>query len=237
VSAELDPTALAAAIDQTNLGRETGFGDGEAWIEANSRMGFASLCVSPFLVPQAAQVLAGTSTVVCSVAAFPNGYAMTETKAEEAARLVALGCREVDMVVNVGALKEGSDDFVRADIRAVVDAVERAGADAIVKVILETGLLTEDEVVRGCELSVAAGAAFVKTSTGFGPRGASIRDVELMRQTVGDRARVKAAGGVRDLEAALAMIAAGADRLGTSAGADILKAAASAAASAARPEL
>lgn len=223
----MDAATLAGTIDQTLLKPTVGFSAGAEWIEANRDFGFASLCVSPFLVPVAAQLLAGTSTEVCSVVGFPLGYAATESKAEEAAHLVGLGASEIDMVLNFAALLEGEDEFVRDDIAAVVASVRRAsGGLAIVKVILETGHLDEAAIVRGCELSVEAGADFVKTSTGFGPRGASARDCEVMRATVGPEIGVKAAGGIRDLGAALAMIEAGASRIGTSAGAEIVAAAA-----------
>lgn len=222
----VDAATLARAIDQTLLKPTTGMAEAAAWMEANRTLGFASLCVSPFLVPLAAQRLAGTETVACSVAGFPLGYALTETKVEEAAHLVELGCAEVDMVMNFAALLEGEDAYVRDDVRAVVDVVEeRSEGTALVKVILETGHLSEDDIARGCALCVEAGAAFVKTSTGFGPRGATVRDVEIMRATVGADVGVKAAGGIRDLETALAMIDAGANRIGTSAGSDILAAA------------
>jgi deoxyribose-phosphate aldolase len=215
--------ALAGTMDQTLLKPTVGYRAGAEWIEANRDRGFASLCVSPFLVPIAAQRLAGSETDVCSVAGFPLGYANTESKAEEASHLVELGCIEVDMVLNIAALLEGEDEFVLDDIAAVVDAVRNAsGGLAIVKVILETGYLGDDDIVRGCTLAVDAGADFVKTSTGFGPRGASVGDVELMRATVGPDIGVKAAGGIRDLDTALAMLEAGATRLGTSAGAGIL---------------
>lgn len=217
---------LAAAIDQTLLDPEVGFAAASEWIENNRDLGFATLCVSPFLVPLAAQKLAGSSTKVCSVAGFPLGYSLTESKAEEAAHLVGLGAHEIDVVANVAALIEGEDLFVLEDLRAVCDAVRDASlGEAVVKVILETGRLAEDRVTRGCVLAVEAGAAFVKTSTGFGPRGASVRDVELMHAAVPETVGVKAAGGVRDLETALALMAAGATRIGTSAGAAILEAA------------
>jgi deoxyribose-phosphate aldolase len=176
-------------------------------------------------VPLASQLLGGTATKVCSVCGFPLGYQNTESKAEEAAHLVELGCAEVDMVLNFAALLEGDDAMVRDDIRAVVTTVaERSGGSAIVKVILETGYLDELQIVRGCRVAVEAGAHFVKTSTGFGPRGASVEDVKLMRATVGPDFGVKAAGGIRDLESALAMLSAGASRIGTSAGIEIIEA-------------
>lgn len=222
----IDIAELAASIDQTLLKPTVGHQEAAAWMESNREFGFATLCVSPFLVPLAAQRLAGTGTLVCSVAGFPLGYALTESKAEEARHLVGLGCAEVDMVLNFAALIEGDDTFVRDDVRAVVDSVSDASEGAaLVKVILETGYLDEPQIERACSLCVEAGAAFVKTSTGFGPRGASVRDVEVMRAVVGDEVGVKAAGGIRDLDAALELIEAGADRIGTSAGAEILAAA------------
>ncbi len=221
----MDAATLAAHIDQTLLRPTAGFAEGSAWIDASRDSGFAALCVSPFLVPIAAQRLAGTETKVCSVSGFPLGYQNTETKAEESRQLVELGCSEIDMVLNIAALLEGEDTFVEDDIRAVVSSVAHASAgEAIVKVILETGHLSEDEVDRASRIAVAAGAHFVKTSSGFGPRGASMRDVEIMRAAVGPDIGVKAAGGIRDLETALEMIEAGADRLGSSSGLEILEA-------------
>lgn len=222
----MNAAQLSRYIDQTLLKPTVGITEGTRWIAENAHHGFAALCVSPFLVPAAARELAGTDTLVCSVAGFPLGYMDTPSKAVEAANLVDAGCVEVDMVLNFAALIEGDDSYVAGDIAAVVDAVERAGSGAAhVKVIFETGYLDEEQIVRACRLSVESGADFVKTSTGFGPRGASVRDVEIMRAAVGPDLGVKAAGGIRDLEAALAMIDAGANRLGTSAGSEILAAA------------
>jgi deoxyribose-phosphate aldolase len=219
-----DISALASRIDQTLLGPTTGFAAGAEWIERNRDRGFATLCVSPFLVPVAAQLLAGSATRVCSVVAFPLGYACTEAKADEAAHLVKLGCQEVDMVINIAALLEGENAFVHRDIEAVVAIVAETSSGAgVVKVILETGHLQAADIERGCRLAVEAGAHFVKTSTGFGPRGASADDVRLMRDAVGPDIGVKAAGGVRDLGCALAMLQAGASRIGTSAGESILR--------------
>jgi deoxyribose-phosphate aldolase len=219
----MDAGTLARSIDQTLLKPSVGFAEGGRWMEACRDSGFAALCVAPFLVPLATQHLAGTGTRVCSVVGFPLGYALTESKAEEAVHLVELGCVEIDMVLNVAALLEGEGAYVRDDIVAVVEAVRtRSEGDALVKVILETGLLEDGHIERGCTLAVEAGADFVKTSTGFGPRGASVHDVEIMRATVGPDVGVKAAGGIRDLDAALAMLQAGADRIGTSAGLEIL---------------
>ena len=218
-------SVLAAAIDQTLLKPTSGFKEAAAWMDAARDAGFASLCVSPFLVPLAAQKLAGTDTLVCSVAGFPLGYCNTESKAAEARLLVELGCEEVDMVFNIAAFLEGETTFVEDDIRAVVDGVGY-GSDrrAIVKVIIETGYLSEGEIDSASRIAVAAGAHFVKTSTGFGPRGASVRDVQIMRAAVGPDIGVKAAGGIRDLDTALEMLDAGASRLGSSSGLEILEA-------------
>jgi deoxyribose-phosphate aldolase len=222
----MDRIHLAKAIDQTLLKPTVGYQGGAAWIEASAGAGFAALCVSPFLVPLAAQHLAGTGTLVCSVCGFPLGYNNTESKAEEALHLVQLGCHEVDMVLNIAALLEGDDAFVQDDINAVVRTVVEASEGAsIVKVILETGYLDEAQVARACEVAVAAGAHYVKTSTGFGPRGASVEDVRIMRAAVGPDIGVKAAGGIRDLDTMRAMLEAGASRVGTSSGLEILEAA------------
>ncbi|MDP2233746.1 MAG: deoxyribose-phosphate aldolase [Actinomycetota bacterium] len=221
----MDAATLAAALDQTLLKPSIGFAAAAKWIDGSADHGFATLCISPFLVPVAAQRLAGTRTGVCTVCGFPLGYALTESKAEEARHLVELGAVEVDVVVNIAALLEGEDRYVRDDLAAVAESVQKASnGNALLKVILETGYLEPDDIVRGCKLAVEAGAAFVKTSTGFGPRGASIADVTLMRETVGPDIGVKAAGGIRDLETALAMIEAGANRIGTSSGLEILDA-------------
>jgi deoxyribose-phosphate aldolase len=221
----MDRAMLAAAIDQTLLKPTVGYQAAAEWIEGCAGRGFVTLCVSPFLVPVAAQRLAGTGTLVCSVSGFPLGYSNTESKAEESAHLVQLGCHEVDMVLNFAALLEGDDAFVRDDIAAVVRTVAVASdGAAIVKVILETGYLEPPQIERACVLAVEAGAHFVKTSTGFGPRGASIEDLRLMRATVGPDIGVKAAGGIRDLDTALQMLEAGASRIGTSSGIEILEA-------------
>ncbi|MFU8891886.1 MAG: deoxyribose-phosphate aldolase [Anaerosomatales bacterium] len=221
----MNTSVLAAAIDQTLLKPTSGFGEAAAWMDAVRDAGFASLCVSPFLVPLAAQKLAGTETRVCSVVGFPLGYSNTETKSAEARLLVDLGCAEVDMVFNIAAFLEGETTFVEDDIRAVVDGVRHASdGRAIVKVIIETGYLTEGEVDSASRIAVAAGAHYVKTSTGFGPRGASVADVRIMRAAVGPDIGVKAAGGIRDLDTALEMLDAGATRLGSSSGLEILEA-------------
>lgn len=222
MSSAMTVADLAAMIDQTLLSPKVGFAEAATWCARNAGRGFATLCVTPTMVPLAVERLAGTSTSTCTVVGFPLGYAASGTKAEEASRLVAAGCSEIDMVLHIGALLEGDDSYVRDDIAAVVKATKAASDAALVKVILETGYLSDEHISSGCRLAEAGGAAFVKTSTGFGPRGASVHDVEIMRAAVGDRLGVKAAGGIRDLETALAMIHAGASRIGTSSGGEIV---------------
>ncbi|QHN49908.1 deoxyribose-phosphate aldolase [Geobacillus stearothermophilus] len=181
--------------------------------------GFASVCVNPSWVKTAARELSGTDVRVCTVIGFPLGATTPETKAFETKNAIENGAREVDMVINIGALKSGANDWVERDIRAVVEA---SAGKALVKVIIETALLTDDEKVRACQLAVKAGADYVKTSTGFSGGGATVEDVALMRKTVGDNVGVKASGGVRDRKTAEAMIAAGATRIGTSSGVAIV---------------
>ena len=172
--------------------------------------GFASVCVNTCFVPAVAKELSGSGVKTCCVVGFPLGAMLTSAKAFEASEAVKAGAEEVDMVINVSALKDKDDEFVLNDIKAVVEASK----GAVVKVIIETCLLTDEEKVRACELAVQAGADFVKTSTGFSTGGATVEDIALMRKTVGDRAQVKASGGIRTPEDAKAMIEAGADRIG-----------------------
>lgn len=181
--------------------------------------GFKAVCVNPIHVADAAQMLNGKEVLVCSVVGFPFGTHFPKTKASETEEAIRLGAREVDMVIRVGALKEGRDREVVEDIRAVVQAAEGFP----VKVILETCYLTLEEKIRGCRLSVEAGASFVKTSTGFAEEGAKVEDVRLMRETVGKEFGVKAAGGIRTLADASKMIEAGANRLGTSGSVAMIK--------------
>ncbi|WP_129727314.1 deoxyribose-phosphate aldolase [Ectobacillus funiculus] len=176
---------------------------------------FASVCVNPTWVEVAAQLLHGTDVAVCTVIGFPLGANTPETKAFEASDAIAKGATEVDMVINIGALRDGNDELVERDIRAVTEA---AKGKALTKVIIETSLLTEEEKVRACKLAVKAGADFVKTSTGFSTGGATVEDIALMRKTVGPAIGVKASGGVRDFAGLEAMVQAGATRIGTSSG-------------------
>ena len=180
---------------------------------------FRSVCVNPYFVPLVAKELEGTDVKVTSVIGFPLGANTTEIKALEASKAVSDGANEIDMVLNVSALKDGKFDYVESDIRAVVDAIK---GKAILKVILETCLLTKDEIVKACELSKSAGAQFVKTSTGFSTGGATEADVALMKKTVGDALEVKASGAVRDYDTAIKMIHAGATRIGASSSVDIV---------------
>lgn len=182
--------------------------------------GFFSVCINPTWVKTAANELQGSEVKVCTVIGFPLGASTSETKAFETKDAIEKGADEVDMVINIGALKDQNDDLVEQDIRAVVEA---ARGKALVKVIIETSLLTQEEKVRACKLAVAAGADYVKTSTGFSTGGATVEDVKLMRETVGPGIGVKASGGVRDREGALQMVEAGATRIGASAGIAIVK--------------
>lgn len=181
---------------------------------------FASVCINPIWVKYAVEQLKNSPVKVCTVIGFPLGENTSETKAYEAKNALINGAEEVDMVINIGALKTGHERTVQRDIEAVVSAV---AGHAIVKVIIETALLNDDEKIKACQLAVAAGADFVKTSTGFSTGGATIEDVKLMKNTVGNHAQVKASGGIYSLADAEAMIAAGASRIGTSAGVAIMK--------------
>ena len=180
---------------------------------------FMSVCVNPAYVPLAASCLKGSDVKVCTVIGFPLGMNLTKTKVEEAVLTVKEGANEVDMVINVGMLKAGHDDYVREEIREIKQAV---GSKIVLKVIIESCLLNDDEIVRACKAAKAAGADFVKTSTGFSTGGATTHAVSLMRQTVGPEMGVKASGGVRTHEDLLAMVEAGANRIGTSNGTKII---------------
>lgn len=182
---------------------------------------FYSVCVNGCYVELAAKELAGTDVKVAAVIGFPLGAMSMESKVFETTDVCEKGAREVDMVLNVGALKEGRYEYVEDEIAACVAAADEFDAD--VKVILETCYLSDEQIIKACELSVSAGAEFVKTSTGFGTGGATVHHVELMRKTVGNLAQVKASGGIRDYETCMAMINAGADRIGASASIAILK--------------
>jgi deoxyribose-phosphate aldolase len=211
---------IAAAIDHTLLKPTATEEQIRALCAEALAYHFASVCVQPCWVSVCAKLLADSPVKVCTVIGFPLGTTLPEVKAFEAQRCIALGATELDMVINVGALKSRQLDFVQADIAAVVDVAHPNGA--IVKVIIETGYLTEEEKISACHLAQAAGADYVKTSTGFGPGGATVEDVALMRRVVGPEMGVKAAGGVKTAADAKAMIEAGATRIGSSAGVQIV---------------
>jgi deoxyribose-phosphate aldolase len=221
------PADIAALIDHTLLRPEASRSDILKLCEEAAQFGFASVCINPTWVSVAAGALRGSKVKVCTVVGFPLGATLAAVKVLEAEEVVKLGAQEVDMVINVGALKSGDDDRVCQDIRGVVEACRRGGA--ICKVILECALLTAEEKVRASCLAQTAGADFVKTSTGFGPGGATAHDVELMRLAVGPEMGVKAAGGIRSYADLKKMVTAGATRIGASASVKILQEASGAA--------
>jgi deoxyribose-phosphate aldolase len=212
---------VASMIDHTLLKPDAASTDIRALCREAADYSFASVCVNPTWVAECARLLHGTMVKVCSVVGFPLGAATPDTKHYETRRVIFDGAREIDMVINVGALKSGDLRLVERDIEAVTAPCREAGA--LSKVIIEAALLTDDEKVTACTLARAAGADYVKTSTGFGPGGATAADVALMRRVVGDQMGVKAAGGVRDLDGLKAMVAAGATRIGASAGVRIVQ--------------
>lgn len=212
--------ALARLIDHTNLKQDATRAHIEQLCAEARQYGFVTVCVNPFWAPLCATLLQGTPVAVCTVVGFPLGATLPEVKAYEAQRCLAAGARDVDMVINVGALKSKDEATVQADICGVATVAHAAGG--IVKVIIEAVLLTQEEKVRACLLAQEAGADFVKTSTGFAAGGATAEDVALMRQTVGAEMGVKAAGGIRTYADLLKMLAAGANRIGTSAGVKIM---------------
>jgi deoxyribose-phosphate aldolase len=208
-------------IDHTLLKPDATRREVEELCREAAQFRFATVCVNPTWVALAATRLAATGVGVCSVVGFPLGATTADVKAYETRRAIFDGAREIDMVINVGALKSGDLRTVERDIEAVASPCRDCGA--LCKVIIEAALLTDDEKVTACTLAKAAGAQFVKTSTGFGPGGATAADVALMRRVVGAEMGVKAAGGVRDLDALKAMVAAGATRVGASAGVRIVQ--------------
>jgi deoxyribose-phosphate aldolase len=221
--AEVGPVEgdIARLIDHTLLKPDATRDDIRKICLEALKYGFASVCVNPWNVSQVAELLRGSEVRVCTVVGFPLGATLPQVKMFEAEEAIKLGAQEIDMVINVGALKSGLDEAVEADIRGVADASHRGGA--ICKVILETGLLTTEEKVRGSLAAKNAGADFVKTSTGFGSGGATAEDVRLMRAVVGGELGVKASGGVRSLEDVQKMVEAGATRIGASASVKILE--------------
>lgn len=218
----MDAAQLAARIDHTLLKPDATESQIRQLCAEAQQYGFAAVCVNPTWVALCAELLSGGPVKVCTVIGFPLGATLTEVKAFEAAQAARLGAHEVDMVLNIGRLKAGQWADVHADIAAVAEAAH-AGA-ALLKVIIETALLTDDEKVAACVLAQYAHADFVKTSTGFGGGGATVGDVRLMRTVVGEEMGVKASGGIRTAADALALVAAGATRIGASAGVSIVHA-------------
>lgn len=210
---------LANYIDHTLLSADSTKDQINRIIDEAINYQFASVCINPYWVDYCYKKLQHTTVKVCTVIGFPLGATCTETKLFETKQAIKDGASEIDMVINIGALKTNNDQFVEQDIRAVVDEAE---GKALTKVIIETALLTDEEKVRACELAKQAGADFVKTSTGFSSGGATVSDIQLMRQTVGPHMGIKASGGVRNLVMMNKMIEAGATRIGASAGVDIV---------------
>ena len=217
----MDKKTIASMIDHTLLKPEATPAQVEKLCAEAAEYHFASVCVNPVYIPLAARLLDGTGVKVCCVVGFPLGAIAPEQKAAEAASCATMGAEELVMVIHVGAAKAGDWALVQRDIAGVV----KAAAGRTVKVIIETCLLTDEEKVKACEAAKAAGADFVKTSTGFSTGGATTHDIALMRKTVGPEMGVKASGGIRDYATAMAMIEAGANRIGASAGIEIVAAA------------
>ncbi|MBO1307652.1 deoxyribose-phosphate aldolase [Enterococcus sp. 669A] len=211
VSKYIDHTLLKADSTKVQI---------EQLCQEASEYGFKSVCVNPYWVSTANELLKDTDVLVCTVIGFPLGASTKEAKVFEAEDALAKGADELDMVINIGALKDKNDEYVKNEIKALADTAHKA--EKILKVIIETSLLTEEEKVRVSHLSLEAGADFVKTSTGFSTGGATVTDVALMRKTVGPDMGVKASGGVKSAETAQQMIEAGATRLGTSSGIEIM---------------
>lgn len=213
---------LARMIDSTAVKPSVTRSDVEKLCRDALHYGFGAVCVNPVYVKFASQLLKGSEVKVCSTVGFPFGATLPEIKAFEALKVLEDGAQELDMVINLSALKSGDYDAVKNDIVSVVN-VKRVDSNVIVKVIIETNLLTDEEKAVACKLAKEAGADFVKTSTGFFGKGATVEDVRLMRRTVGEKMGVKAAGGIRSYEDAVAMIEAGANRIGTSTAVQIIK--------------
>jgi deoxyribose-phosphate aldolase len=217
----IDPT-IASLIDHTILRPDATRAEVVKVCQEARKYQFASVCVNPYWVPLVAAELAGSPVKVCTVVGFPLGATTTESKIAETEAALRVGAQEIDMVMNIGALRSGDQETVKQDIQGVAEATHRAGA--ILKVILETALLDDNQKATACTLAKLAGADFVKTSTGFGPSGATAHDVALMRMVVGPGMGVKASGGIRTLEDLQKMAAAGATRIGASASVKIVEA-------------
>ncbi len=216
----VDVRTLASVIDHTKLKPEASYEEIERFCREAVALGVGTVAIHPVWVPLAANLLRGTGVKVGTVVGFPFGAVLTSVKRAEAAACIRVGAEELDMVMNIGAMRSGNLESVESDIRGVVDIAHDSGC--IIKVILENAYLSDEQKVVACQIAEQAGADYVKTATGFGPSGATEADVRLMRQTVGPSIGVKAAGGIRTLSDTLKMLRAGAERLGTSASAGIL---------------
>ena len=210
---------VAKMIDSTNLRPDATFENIKKLCRDAKKYNFASVCVNPWFVSLASDLLVGSDVKVCTVIGFPLGVSTPETKVFEAKNAVRDGADEIDMVINIGALKDKKYDFVKKEIKNIVNSVGKV----TVKVIIETCYLNDEEKIKACLIVKEAGAHFVKTSTGFGSKGASAEDVSLMRKTIGSNMGIKAAGGVRTIDDAIKMIDAGANRIGTSRAVEIVE--------------
>lgn len=206
-------------IDHTLLRAEATPADVSRLCDEALEYAFATVCVAPCYVETAVQHLKKSQVKVCTVVGFPLGHTTVSVKIVEAMEAIKHGAKELDLVINRGALRSGDDPYVKHEILNIINVSQKA----LLKVILETGALTRDEIVRGARLAMEAGARWVKTSTGFGPRGASVEDVKLLKETVGDKGFVKASGGIQDLKTVEAMVRAGASRIGTRHGVSIVQ--------------
>ncbi|MGA9883341.1 MAG: deoxyribose-phosphate aldolase [Candidatus Acidiferrales bacterium] len=217
----MTPAEIARLIDHTLLKPEATREDVERMCQEALRFEFASVCVNARYAAQVAEALHGSAVKTCVVVGFPLGATLTSVKVFETNEALRLGAREIDMAIAISALKSGDDAAVESEIRAVTEVAHQGGA--IDKIIIEAGLLTEGEKMRACKAAVSAGVDFVKTSTGFGHGGATVEDVRLIRRAVGAKIGVKASGGIRSLHDCLQMLAAGATRIGTSSGVNIVE--------------
>ena len=213
------PEKIAKIIDHTNLKPDATLEDMEKLCNEAKEYGFASVCVNPANVKLCKELLEGSDVNVCTVISFPLGANTSKMKFFETRDAIGFGAHEIDMVMNIGALKSGLEDEVKEDIKGVVVAAE----GSTVKVIIETALLTEEEKILACKIAEDAGASFVKTSTGFGHRGATVEDITLIKKTVGSNISIKASGGIRDIKTVFNMVKAGASRIGTSSGVKIME--------------
>lgn len=213
-----DATQLARVIDHTLVRPDATLNDLAAACESAKKYGFACVVVNSSYVAQARNLLSSTLIKVCAVVGFPHGSNTTTVKIFEAMEAIKNGASELDIVANIGMIKSGRFDFVEIDIKNIISLTPQK----VHKIIVETGSLTTDEITRVSQIAARAGAEFIKTSTGYGPRGATVEDVRLIKQAVGTSCRIKASGGIRDLATLTAMVEAGADRIGTSAGPEIM---------------